>query len=313
MAKYILTVTLNPVLDYMAKPPRFSLGHDSYLPEFALSAGGKGLNVSRALKSFHVPTRATGFIGGAAGSLIGDMLSKENIRHDFIKIPQETRKSITIIDLASSPITRVIEEGPTVSPASQKLFLRKFRSLLTNGRWAVMSGRLPAGIPESFYGDLINMAQARGLKTVLDTTGKFFQIGLQSSPFLIKPNREEAESFLGRKLNHSAQIKNAMQHFLKFGVKIVLISLGAKGAAATDGKDYWLAKASQVKVTNTVGCGDAMIAGFLYSYDRGQDLAQSLKTAVAAGTANCLSLRPGEIDRKQVLTLMKRVKLQRLK
>ena len=89
MAQHILTVTLSPVLDQMANLSGFSLGKDMYLPEFTMSAGGKGINVTRTLNHLKMKSLATGFVGGPTGNLIEKMLDREKIRHDFIHIPQD--------------------------------------------------------------------------------------------------------------------------------------------------------------------------------------------------------------------------------
>lgn len=311
MGRHILTVTLNPVLDYSVKVPGFSLGRDFYAPEFNVSAGGKGINVSRALKNLGIENLATGILGGPSGNLMKELLDRERIRHDFVKIAGPTRKSLTVIDPPG--LTRVIEQGPRVNVIQQKIFLQKFKALLKDCQGVVIAGRPPEGVPDYFCRDLIRTAQLRGIGGVLDTAGKSLQIGLKASPFLVKPNREETEAILKFKINNFARLKKAVCHFQEFGVKIVLISLGPQGAVAASGSDCWFAAAPQVKIQNTVGCGDAMLAGFLYQYSYDQDVGRCLQTAVAAGSANCLNAQPGDIRRGQILSLRRKIKLQRLK
>ena len=311
MGQLVLTVTLNPVLDYVMKVPGPLSGKQTPTPGFEISAGGKGINVSRALKNLNVPNLAVGFLGGRTGDRIKAILKKEHIHHDFIKIPRETRKSTTII--AGGKMTRFMGQGPAVGLANQKLFLEKFAARLAQCRTVVISGRPAPGLPDSFYGKLIALAHARGVKTILDSSGKSFRSALQSRPFLIKPNQEEAEAFLNKKLGSLSRLKNAAQSFLRSGVSAVIISLGQEGAIGADKKGGWFAKAPRIKVENTVGCGDAMLAGFVYHQPgASEEMVEGLRTAVAAGTANCLSLRPGDIDPGQVLALRGKVRLQRL-
>jgi len=301
MTKPILTVTLNPVLDYVVTIPKLS--------DFEMSAGGKGINVSRALKNLGGTTVALGFLGGASGQIIKRKLQAEHLRSDFVKTGA-TRRSLTIIESPSAKITRFFENGPTVSRSSQKSFLKKFKTHLSHCQAVVISGRSAAGLPDSFCRDLITQATKRGIKTTLDTTGKAFGRGLEAAPFLIKPNLEEAQEFLKRKIRNRTELKKAARSFLKFGVAVVVISLGKRGALAASGNECWFAKAPKVKAQNTVGCGDAMLAGFIYEYFKSHHLGESLKTAVAAGTANALSLHPGKINRRQVARLRKKVVLQ---
>ena len=311
MDKYILTVTLNPVLDQAAPVSRFPPDKKKFLPVM-MSAGGKGINVARGLNNLKVKHLATGFLGGTTGKLMEKMLDQEKIRHDFVGIPAETRKSMTWIKIGTARLTRTIGQGPMIPRDCQKLFLQKFERLLRDCSWVVISGRPGVGTPPLFYNQLILLAKAARVKTVLDTSGLPLRAGLRARPFMIKPNLEEAQSILKKQLKTIHQGKNAAQYFLKLGIKVVIISLGEKGAAGADENGCWFAQAPKIKAQNTVGCGDAMMAGFLYDYEKGQTIAACLKTAVAAGAANCLSLQPGNVTREQIMNLRKKVQLRSL-
>lgn len=312
MSQLILTVTLSPVLDQLADCAGFHLGQDFYVPELMMSAGGKGINVSRTLNHLAVKNVATGLIGGTTGRLMEEMLDQEHVFHAFVRGPAESRRSLTVLDSRSTKITRIIEKGPAASRRDQQRFLRKYKSLLPHCRWVVLSGRPPAGVADTFYQQLILLARRSGVKAVLDTGGKPLPAALAAAPFVIKPNLEEAETVLKKPLKNMIQLKKALQYFLGFGISVAIISLGEKGAVAGDQNGGWLAKAPRVKVRTTVGCGDAMIAGFLYRYGNDQNLAESLAMAVAAGAANCLTPQPGDVSLREVLQLRKKVTLEKL-
>lgn len=310
MRKYILTVTLNPAIDKLVRIPCFKIGADFRASEVYLSAGGKGLNVSRVLTSFSLNSIATGMIGGASGNYIKNQLTTEGIRNNFFKISGETRTSLTIVDSQTEKTTRVLEQGPIVKPLEFKSFKRKLFSLLKYCDCVIFSGYIAAGLPDSTYADLIKVVQERNIKAFLDTSGRPLFMGVQSKPFLIKPNREEAEMVLGQKVSSILQIKKAIQRFLNYGIKVVLISLGRQGLVGSQGREIWLITPPKIKCKNPVGCGDASIGGFVYGRYKGQRFLECLKAAVAAGTANAVSLQPGKVNFHQFQRLLTEIKIR---
>lgn len=312
MKNPVLTVTLNPAVDKTIKISNFKLGLEHRFDEIFLSAGGKGVNVSQALKKLGVCSVATGFAGGASGVYIRRKLQKEKIKTAFIEIQGETRTSLTVIDGKSRKTTRILEDGPMVKRKDIHAFKQKFSSLLDHCCYVVFSGRNIPGTGDSFYRDLIHMAKKKGKITVLDTSGLPFSLGLKGKPDIIKPNLREAEIILKRTLDTTSKIKKAIRVFLSKGIKYVIVSLGSQGAIGYNGGEFWSAVPPAQKAINPVGSGDALVAGFIYARLKEYSFAKSLQTAVAVGTANALSIDPGYFTRAQVIHLIKKVKLKKV-
>ncbi len=310
--KYVLTVTLNPAIDKTIQVKNFSVGRDFRAEDITLSAGGKGLNVSRALRDLKAPSLATGLLGGASGDFIRRELKKEGIPNDFSWVAGETRTNLTVIDHRRNKITRVLEKGPYVTRLEFSGFKRKFASLLKNSRYVIFSGSIPRGLPESLFAQLINTAKKKNIRALVDTSGEPLKAALRARPFLIKPNLEEAETVLGRKLNSLLRIKEALKYFLKSGVKIIVISMGKDGAVASNEKETWQAVAPKLKCKNNVGCGDALLAGFVYAHEHNNNFRDSFQFAVACGAANVLSLKPGAIQEKAVQKLFPKISVRPL-
>jgi len=308
----ILTVTLNPAIDKTMRIKGFELGKDHRFEEPLLSAGGKGLNVSRALKKLGIKNLATGFLGGPDGEFIQGALCREKIDQDFIAIKCNTRTSLTVIDTATRRSTRLLEPGPKITGRDLRAFKKHYAQLLRRCKAVVLSGRNIPGAGDDIYRVLIGAAHRAGRLAVLDTSGLPLKEGIKACPDVIKPNLAEAEFLLGEKLRTQVQLKKAVKALLKKGCRTVVISLGRKGAIAADEKDCYLAKVPVIKKINTVGCGDTMIAGFLAGYAKGQGLARSLSLAVAAGTANALTITPGGFTRLRVWHLAGQVKIKRM-
>lgn len=313
MNRYVLTVTCNPAIDKTIKIDNFRLGLEHRFRDVYRSAGGKGVNVSQALKKVGIESLATGFLGGKSGEYIKEKLEEEGIQTDFIRIKGETRTSLTIIDKKLKKTTRILEPGPTVNRKDIICFKKKFQSLLKQCFYVVFSGRNIPGASDSFYYDLIKLAEKQRKPAILDTSGKPLLLGIKAKPFLIKPNLKEAEYILGKKLNHVWKLRLAVKELLELGIENVIISMGREGVVASDGRETWFAKPHRRKAINPVGSGDALIGGFLYSKIKGKRFKEAVKIAVAAGTANALSVNPGEFKKKAVFDIAKSVKLNRYK
>ncbi len=303
----VLTVTLNPAIDKIIWVKNFSIGKDFRADHISLSAGGKGLNVSRALKSLGQKSNATGFLAGASGQWIASELHNEKIDCDFLTIPGQTRTNLTILDSKTKKITRLLGTGPAVDFSDWKKFKSKFTALIKNCYHVIFSGSQAAGLHESCYAELISIARRKGIKTVLDTSGKPLLLGLKAKPFMVKPNLEEAQSIVGYQLNSTDRIKKAIKYFHGFGIENVIISLGEKGAMASDGETILRAIAPKILLKNNVGCGDALAGGFIYADACRYDFATSFRYSVACSCANLLSVQPGSLQRKDTERLLGKI------
>src|SRR3989339_421523 len=309
MEPRILTVTLNPVIDKAVIVPGFKVGHDFREENMSVSAGGKGINVSQVLAHIGVKTIATGFLGVIGGSYIKEELLKQSIENDFTMIEGTVRTSFTIIDPENSKLTRILERGPKVKLSDINKFKNKYSALLNRVSVVVMSGRSVQGANNSLYGQLIRMAKQKKVLTVFDTSGEPFPIGLKEKPFMIKPNVDEAEELLGRRIRSKREICMALKEFKERGIELAIITDGSRGAFLYDKDRLIHAIPPKISRKSPVGCGDAFIAGFIGSYIRNKSLEECVALAVACGAANASSIDPGEVSRQRVIQYFKQVKI----
>ena len=313
MKSSVLTITLNPAVDKTAIVTNFKAGKDFRENGLFVAAGGKGINVSRVLHHLDIPTLATGFMGGYNGEYLKDCLDDEGIKHDFTSIEENARESLTIIDPASNSITRVLERGPEVTKGDIASFRKKYLQLLNRSSYAIFSGRSIPGVSDSFYGELIELAKKRNILTVFDTSGKSFTASLKSRPFMIKPNVKEAEQAVGKKLSSFSKIKQAARKLHGYGIKIVAITMGSRGALVFDGNQMIFAVPPKLKRLSPVGCGDAFIAGFIASLINKKSFSHCVKMAVACGAANVLHVNPGFIKSSDLKKVLKQTEIKVLK
>ena len=151
----IITVTLNAAIDKTLAVPNFRLGQRHRAVEQTAMAGGKGVNVARALRALGQPVIATGVAGGPTGTRIVEHLTEEGILNDFVRIREESRTSTAVVDPTSGEQTEINEHGPHVTEAELELFVDKLLYLAKGAAVCVISGSLPRGVDAGLYGRLI--------------------------------------------------------------------------------------------------------------------------------------------------------------
>ena len=307
----ILTVTVNPAVDKVYQVNSFAVGGVFRPNKMWVTAGGKGINVSRVASILGEEVTATGFLGGNNGQFIREQLGKQGIKDAFIKIAEETRTCIAINDPTSDTSTEVLELGPTIASQEQTDFLEHFRSAAGNTDIITMSGSLPNGIPMDFYGKLIKISKEYGKRVLLDTSGKALVEGIKYSPFMIKPNKSELEAVIGRRLTEEDILKAACDIHQK-GIELVCVTLGADGCIAVTAQGAFCLRASAIKTVNTVGSGDAFVAGCAVALSQNRSIEDILKTGMACGMANTQFAETGKVSCELVDRFFRMVSIEKI-
>ncbi len=164
-------------------------------------------------------------------------------------------------------------------------------ALLGKAHWLMICGSMQPGVPPHYYCELIELAKAHGVKTLLDTDGEALQHALEAKPSVISPNQPEAERLLGRALLTRNQFLEAVNRMHAMGPESVILKLGSRGAIGVSAEGIFEALPPRVDVLCPIGSGDALAAAFVWSMDNGKTFAESLRWGVAAGTAT--AAQPG--------------------
>jgi 1-phosphofructokinase/tagatose 6-phosphate kinase len=311
----IVTVTLNAAVDRTLTVPNFQRGQRHRASAGLTMAGGKGINVARALKALGVPVVATGFVGGATGTRIVDELTQEAILNDFVRIEGESRTSTAVVDPAGNTYTEINEWGPSVKPEELDMLLEKLRYLTQDAAFVVFAGSLPRDVPNDFYGEATRELARRHVATVLDTEGEPLRLGVEAEPFLVSPNQIEAEGLVGQEFHDEEDFRLALDGIAEMGARNVLITteLGAL-ALLREERDVarYRASAPRLDPISAVGAGDVLLAGFLAARHAGRSNEEALRAAVAAGAASTLEVGAGLFDPRQAGRLQAGVELQEL-
>ena len=224
----IYTVTLNPALDrtiYVETLKPFDANRIRHEERYA---GGKGIDVSRALKELDTESIALGFIGGFAGREMEGRLLNEGIATDFTVINGETRVNVIIHDTAANRETSLLAQGPEVQPFEIVKLMERIESL-EKPEFVIVSGSLPQGVNPEIYRKILDISARKGARTVLDTDGPTFVTGLKAKPTVVKPNVFELGRYAGEEITTHEQILRWAGKLRESGVEIVLVSMSADG------------------------------------------------------------------------------------
>jgi len=259
----IVTVTLNPAIDETIFLDTLQVGGVNRAKCLHRQAGGKGINVSRMLHHFGIPSTATGFLGKANGEIYKKFFKGKQIEDAFVWIPGETRPGIKIVNESNRQTTDL--NFPGLKPSIEELdeFGKRLRSMIKPGRWFALSGSLPQGVSIDFFEKWLLMLKRGGAYVAVDTSGEALKAAIRCKVDLIKPNEHELAEILGHPLpDFASKVKAAVQLQHEKGGHVIL-SLGSEGALFITPQNNLMASAPPVKVVSTVGAGDALLSGYL--------------------------------------------------
>ncbi len=308
----IATITLNPSLDEHIMVHGLVVEETNRWVRRHRYAGGKGIDVSRAINEMGGITVAYGFIGGLNGRALEILLDEEGVLFSFTPIQQETRANFIITDTKTSQQTRIGAPGPHISKRELERFIKKMRNIRPSPDLLVASGSVPPGVPVSIYYDIVTEAKDLGIRTILDSEGQWLKEGIKAKPYLIKPNVREAETLLGRELPTEEAIIEAALDLREMDIEIVVISRGKDGIIVATKESLIKAVPPQVKVGSKVGAGDCTIAGLALKLAYGEPLIEACRLAVAMGTAAVLTPGTALCHRADVERLLPQIKVSEL-
>jgi 1-phosphofructokinase/tagatose 6-phosphate kinase len=311
----ILTVTLNAAIDKSLSVPNFRLGRRHRSVEQTTLAGGKGVNVARALKTLGQPVIATGFAGGATGTRLVEQLTAESILNDFVRIRDESRTNTAVHDPTNGEQTEINERGPAVTPGEVELFRDKLLYLARGADVVVMAGSLPRGVESDLYSDLLRELHRIGVTTLIDTEGEPLRQALRAEPHVISPNVLEAEELVGHEFNDDDDRVHAVREMTALGAREAIMTTpdGCFAAMQVDGSSALLrARIEERETVAAVGAGDAFLAGFVASRYTGADTEDCLRFGVACGAESTQRLGAGLVDPARVERLVGEVQVERV-
>jgi 1-phosphofructokinase family hexose kinase len=311
----IVTVTMNAALDRTLEVPNFQRGHRHRASSGLTLAGGKGINIARALKRLGVPVVATGLAGGRTGTRIVEELTGEAILNDFVRIGGESRTSTAVVDPTGATYTEINEWGPYVEAEELEILSEKLEYLARTAQTVVFAGTLPRGVDPGFYAEAIRELNRKGVETVLDSEGQPLRLGVEAEPVLVSPNQREAEGIVGQEFEDDEDFVQGLDVVAERGARNVLITVesGAFALFREERRRRRLrAVAPHVDAVSVVGSGDVLLAAFLAARLAGRASEDAFRLAVASGAAATLELGAGRFDPREAGRLAPGVRIDEL-
>ena len=283
----IYTVTFNPAIDYGVTLGRFVTGQVNRTIGERYTAGGKGINVSMVLKNLGFASIMYGFTAGNTGKMLENMLLGQGYDTDFVRLSNgATRINVKIKAVSETEINGM---GPTVTEGELQKFYKKLDALKADDI-LVLAGTILKGMDKNIYKDIVRNMHSKNVKTIVDASGDVLINCLEEKPFLIKPNIHELEEIFDVEITGKEQVEEYARELRRKGAKNVIVSMAEKGAILVDETDKMhILDAPKGEVKNSVGAGDAMVAGFIAGYLKSLDYEKAFKLAVAAGSASAFN------------------------
>jgi 1-phosphofructokinase family hexose kinase len=314
----IITVTLNAAIDKTLAVPNFRLGRRHRAVEQTAMAGGKGVNVARALKALGQPVIATGVAGGPTGTRIIEHLTEEAILNDFVRIREESRTSTAVVDPTSGEQTEINERGPKVTEAELELFVDKLLYLAKGAAVCVFAGSLPRGVDAGLYARLVEELKKLDVTVVLDAEGEPLRLATRAGPDVVSPNELEAEELVGHEFADDDDRRTGVREILDMGAREALMTL-PDGCLALlgDGPEseslcLYRATFEPLEPVSAVGSGDAFLAGYVAARYGGRPPQECLGFGVACGAESTQHFGAGVLDAREAERLAQEVQVETL-
>ena len=308
----IYTVTLNPAIDKTVVIDRFAPGKVNRISTLRTDPGGKGINVSKCLKQLGTESVAAVLLAGASGDQLEVMLNSTGIQTLSVRIPGTTRTNLKIVDPVLGQNTDINEPGPAVPPEKLEELKEKILCKLNADDLVILSGSLPTGTGPELYREWIRAFRDAGARVFLDADGNALSLGIEASPWLVKPNDEELARLMRAEKLCQPQILYAARKLLARGIHQVVVSLGAEGAIFVSPEGAWQARGLKVPVRSTVGAGDAMVAAMAHGIQSGLDREEQIRLAMAMGAASVMEDGTQAPDPETVRALAVKVEITAL-
>ena len=303
----IVCVTPNPALDRTLEVPGFKPGTILRAPSARVAAGGKGVNVARALSALGTAARCMGPLGGASGTILADLAQTEGLAAAWTWCDVETRSCVILVDPAARQATVINESGPRLNADDWNRVCADVLAGSERGQTVCLSGSLPPGLPDESLAQLCRSLVEAGRTVWADSSGPALASALSVRGVRLKINREEAEEVLGVPLKGVAASGAAARELLSRGPTTVVLTLGAEGAVLASAEGCWHSSAPPVESVSAVASGDSFLAGLVAAFTFGLDPAEALSRGVAAGTANALANGGSRFTRDQFASVLARV------
>lgn len=321
----VVTLTMHTAVDRLIEVSDLHIGGHQRGRTLARVPAGKGVNVARALAILGVPSIATGFVGRDEMTMYEDSFGETLVKPQFLSIAGRTRENLTLLDRETHVETHVRDVGPTPTDGDMTRLGNKMRVLTRSGGLVVIGGSTPPNIEPARAIEFVDMAVKKGAHVAVDLPGDLLHALRDRHLWLVKPNREEFTAMVraGEPEEEETAVKGGQitaetdedaddllsddelvdagraltKHF-----RVLIVTCGADAGYLFSGSEVLLGQVhlDEERIKSTVGCGDALMGGFIAAQLRGRSIRDSYHYALAVATAAAVDVVPGHFSQMVV-------------
>lgn len=287
--KKIITITLNPAFDLHYGLDRFEAEKENYVNTVICDAGGKGINISRALKFNGVENTAYVILGKENAAQFEQNMQTDGVNYIPVYTEGRIRENITLHPSGAKE-TRISLDNFSINSDILNELYAKLEKDLDEDTLVSFSGRIPKGVSKDEVIVFLKNIIAKGAKVAVDSNSLTPDDLIRIHPWFIKPNEQEIAAFLGREINDSREAASVAAELVARGLsEEVMISLGKHGSVWSDGKQSAIVSVPAITVLSTIGAGDSTVAGYIAATAKGDEPIEALRLACSFGTAACIT------------------------
>ena len=285
----ILAAGLTPAWQQILTFDRLTTGQVNRARSTLWCGSGKVLNVGAALHHLGAKSLTLSPIGGVTGAQIRDDFARRGIPARWLPTAASTRVCTTLLDESTGATTELVENSSPLTEVELEQYVAAFAEEARSARCVVLSGSLPQHTPPDFYRRLMQCAE---VMTIMDVRGHELIECLPLRPFLVKPNREELATTIGRPLETEAEVIEAMSEVRQRGAEWVIVSNGPEPLLALGPAGVSRIAPPAVRVVNPIGCGDSLTAAIAMKINSGSDPLEAIQFGVQYSARKAATLFP---------------------
>lgn len=306
----IYCVLLNPSLDVCYSVDELRPGTTETDVPSEIHPAGKALNAAKVIRTLGEDVCLLGLMPRNSRSAFEAYCRRCGIGSDFFPVDGSVRVNATVTENETGQTTHLSSRGPRYAVRIQDEFTAFANDRLREGDTWVFSGSLPHGFESGIYATLLRECHRRGIRTYLDARGDALRMGVRAKPDTIKPNLGELEAFFEEHIEGIRHIALKGKRLLDMGVGRVFVSLGEDGMIALHENDCLLCSIPQIQAVDTVGCGDAVVAGVVVGTVRSFSFSETCRMAAACGVSNAMHRGPGTVRLDEVWRIMEEIAIE---
>lgn len=304
----IFTTLLNPSIDILYKVPQSGKSTYTGLQSISYPAG-KGLNCAKVISKLGENVTLLSIMYNDDTVRFNKYVESYGIEHKYIEIDGTTRINTTIYNNEDCGTTHYNSTSSKLSYQVEVEYKDMLVQNIKDDDYISLMGSVPNGINHSIYNEIINLVKKKNVTTFVDTSGIALHKSIEAKPVIVSPNEYELEMLFEEPIEGIQHLALKGKRLIDKGIEKVFITLGEDGVIAINNKECIICRPPSIEVKDTVGCGDAFLAGVIVGEKRGFSFSELCRMAVACGTSNANNFGPGEINKDQVWKLMEDVSI----